>query len=80
MIKVNRLPFVEESENLPESDKYLGVSGKGRGQPCTEAQMHKGTDTVLHGQHGKGGMVTLERQGRVREGPPELTPLRFALL
>lgn len=28
--------------------------------------MHKGTDTVLHGQHGKGGMVTLERQDRVR--------------
>lgn len=70
MIKVNDLPFVEENENLPKSDKYLGVSEKGEARTaqrhkCTRAQTLCGT-----GSHGKGGMVTLERQDRIREGPP----------
>lgn len=40
LIKVNDLPFVEESENLPKSDKYLGISGKGE---VSTAQRHKCT-------------------------------------
>lgn len=40
LIKVNSLPFVEESENLPKSDKYLGVSEK---EEARTAQRHKRT-------------------------------------
>lgn len=38
LIKVNNLPFVEESENLPRSDKYLGVSEK---EEARTAERHK---------------------------------------